>query len=361
MNPEVYPIPVRAMVRETPDCLSLELEIPEDLRETFAYKAGQYLTLEFPGRKEPLRRAYSLCSAPHEGVWRITVKKQPRGEVSGRIHRNLKPGDTLQIIPPMGRFTVQPDADRRRGYFFVAAGSGITPVMSMIKALLEEEPQSFCFLLYGSRDQEHIIFREELEALQARYAGQLQVRHVLSRPAGRSWLNRLSGKPSRDWEGPVGRIDAATLEQFCTDMICPYREQYWYLCGPAPLMDACDTFLRERRVPPERIHREHFDSEPLPAPSGGVAAHLHARLQGQLIEVEVAAGQTLLAALLAAGHQAPYSCSSGACASCMARVTEGKVLMPHAPALERSEIEAGYILTCQAKAATDHLDISYDA
>lgn len=359
MSTTAYDISVRNLTRETPDCLSLELDIPVDLRDTFAYTAGQYLTLEFAGRKGPLRRAYSLCSAPHEGTWRIAVKRQPRGEVSGRIHRDLRPGDPLRVIPPLGRFTVQPDADRRRGYFFVAAGSGITPVMAMIKALLEEEPQSFCYLLYGSRDQDHIIFREALDALAGRYAGQLRVTHVLSRPKKPGLLGRITGQKAPEWDGPTGRIDAAILERFRQDMICPYREQFWYLCGPAPLMDACDDFLRKAQVPAERIFREHFDSEPLPDSGMGMAAHLHADLHGRTLEVDVSAGQTLLAALLAAEHDAPYSCSSGACASCMARVLEGEVLMPHAPALEREEIAAGFILTCQAKAASEHLHIAY--
>lgn len=358
MSFEPHDIRVREVIRETPDTVSIVLDIPADLSETFAYNPGQYLTIEWPDKDAPLRRAYSLSSAPFEGEWRITVKKHPNGKVSRRLHDEVKAGDILRVLPPQGRFMVAPDGDKRRCHFFVAAGSGITPIMSMLRSILEEEPQSTCHLLYGSRDQEHIIFYEELNRLEARYAGQLFVTHTLSKVGG-GWLGRLTGGGKSAWQGRKGRIDKALVTEFRDGAVCMHKERYWYLCGPSALMDLCDEVLRQGQVPGERIFREHFDTDPVQPAAGGSEADLDAILHGQEVHVHVAPGQTLLQALMAAGHDAPYSCSSGACASCMARVEEGEVLMEHAPALEKSEIEEGWILTCQAKAASEHLRIRY--
>ena len=358
MSFEPHDIRVREVIRETPDTITLALDIPAGLADAFAYEPGQYLTIEWPGKDGPLRRAYSLSSAPFEGQWRITVKKHPRGQVSRLLHDEVKAGDVLKVLPPQGRFTVSPDGDKRRCHFFVAAGSGITPVISMMRSLLEQEPQSTCHLLYGSRDEEHIIFRQELDRLASRYAGQLFVTHTLSKVGG-GWLGRLTGGGKSGWQGRKGRIDRAAIAEFRDAATCIHKERYWYLCGPSALMDLCDEVLRQSNVPGERIFREHFDSDPLTAAAGGAEAELDAILHGKEVHVHVGAGQTLLQALMAAGHDAPYSCSSGACASCMARVEEGQVLMEHAPALEKSEIEEGWILTCQAKAASESLRIRY--
>ena len=359
MTFEPLNIPIREIIRETDDCVSILLDVPTSQQASYAYQPGQYLTIEWDGKKGPVRRAYSLSSAPHENRWRITVKKHDKGFLSGILHDKVKAGDMLRVLPPMGRFTVKTDADKRRGHFFITAGSGITPVLSLIRAILEEEPQSFCYLLYGSRDEAHIIFKDELDALVKRYTGQLEVVHTLSRPDKSGWLSKLSGSKSATWTGDRGRIDGEKIRQFKSGINCPYKDHHWYLCGPSGLMDTCDKELKALQIPTERISREHFDADPLPATGTGVAAELTTNLHGEAVSVHVNTGQTLLQALLAAGHDAPYSCSSGACASCMAKIVDGEVLMEHAPALEKSEIAEGYILTCQAKAKTASIQISY--
>lgn len=356
-----FPLRVRKVTHETPDTVSITLDVPSDLADTFAYKAGQYLTLEVPGKKGPIRRAYSLCRAPFEQEWTITIKEQARGQASPWLNKEVREGDTLQVFPPLGRFFIEPDADRKRGYFFITAGSGITPVIAMIKDLLENEPQSFCYLLYGSRDEEGIIFRDELDRLVRHYAGQLQVVHTLSQPDGKSSGLRgmFKKKPASTWDGFRGRINEERILSFLNESNCPFKERHAYLCGPASLMDIADKALKASGLPPERIHREHFDSDPLPATSGGSSAELTATLDGQDLHVHVKSGQTLLEAMMGAGHQVPFSCSSGACASCMAHLDEGEVIMDFAPALDRSEIDDGYILTCQAKAKSSSLKITY--
>ncbi len=316
---------VKRVVHETPDSVSITFDVPADLTDTFVYKAGQYLTLEVPGKKGPIRRAYSLCRAPFEETWEITIKEQHKGQASRWLNSSVSVGDTLQVFPPLGRFFVEGEVDRKRGYFFITAGSGITPVMAMIKELLEHEPQSFCFLLYGSRDEQNILFRNELDLLTSRYAGQFHVHHTLSQPDGKSGglFGRFKKKEASDWSGRIGRIDESVIHDFLEETECPYKEKHAFLCGPGPLMEVADSALRSVGFPPERIHREHFDSEPLPAPTGGEEAELTATLDGQDLHVHVKPGQTLLEAMMDAGHQVPFSCSSGACASCMAHLDEG--------------------------------------
>ncbi|MCF8238534.1 MAG: ferredoxin--NADP reductase [Saprospiraceae bacterium] len=352
---------VSRVEKETADAVSITVDVPNDLRETFAYKAGQYLTLEVPGKKGPIRRAYSLCRAPFEETWEITIKEQYKGQASRWLNNSVAVGDTLQVFPPFGRFTVEGDLERKRGYFFITAGSGITPVIAMIKELLEHEPQSFCYLLYGSRDEVNILFRNELDRLSSRYAGQFDLHHTLSQPDGKPsrFFSRKKKKVISDWSGKIGRIDEKVIHDFLEETECPYKEKHAFLCGPGPLMEVADAALRSVGFPPERIHREHFDSEPLPAPTGGEEAELTATLDGQDLHVHVKPGQTLLEAMMGAGHQVPFSCSSGACASCMAHLDEGEVIMDFAPALDKSEIDDGFILTCQAKAKSDHLKITY--
>lgn len=352
---------VSQIKQETADAVSITFDIPEELRETYAYKAGQYLTLEVPGKKGLIRRAYSLCRAPFEGMWEITIKVQAKGQASRWLNQEVKVGDKLTVFPPYGRFTIEGDPDRKRGYYFITAGSGITPVIAMIRELLEQEPQSFCYLLYGSRDEESILFREELDTLTLRYSGQLKIDYSLSQPDGKQGglFGRFKKKTESSWSGRTGRIDQPHILSFLHEADCPYKEKHAFLCGPTSLMEVADAALRADGFPPERIHREHFDSDPLPATEGGEEAELTATLDGQDIHVHIKPGQTLLEAMMGAGHQVPFSCSSGACASCMAHLDEGEVIMEFAPALDKSEIEDGYILTCQAKAKSTSLKITY--
>lgn len=355
-----FSLRVKALTRHNPECLSIELEVPDLLRETFAFQAGQYITLELPGKKGPIRRAYSMSSAPYEGKWIFTVKKQPRGQATTFLHHKLKSGDLLNVFPPLGKFYIEPNPDRRRGYYFVAAGSGITPIISMIKALLEDEPLSNIYLLYGSRHPDLHLFGPELQMIAKRHAGQIVIRDIFTRPEGnRSLLARLTGKKATLTALEKTRINEASLTQFYAQNPCSIREQFWYLCGPGPMMAQCESTLRELKVPGERIFKEHFDADPIPASKNSVAATLAISRFDQNTEVEIQAGQTLLEGMLAAGFDAPWSCSSGACASCIAHLDSGQVDMPHAPGLDPHEIEDGMILTCQSRPLTPNVAIKY--
>jgi ring-1,2-phenylacetyl-CoA epoxidase subunit PaaE len=355
-----FSLRVKALTRHNPECLSIELDVPDLLRETFAFQAGQYITLELPGKKGPIRRAYSLSSAPYEGKWVFTVKKQPRGQATTFLHNKLKSGDMLNVFPPLGKFSIEPNPDRRRGYYFVAAGSGITPVIAMIKALLEDEPLSHIYLLYGSRHPDLHLFGPELRLFAKRHEGQIVIRDIFTRPEGNpSWLARLTGKKATPTSLVKDRINEDSLTQFYEQNPCPIREQFWYLCGPGPMMALCESTLRNLKVPGERIFKEHFDADPIPASVNAVAATLEISRFDQITEVNIQAGQTLLEGMLAAGFDAPWSCSSGACASCMAHLESGQVDMPHAPALDAHDIEEGMILTCQSRPLSATLAIKY--
>lgn len=357
---EFHKLRIRERIEETPDTVTLVLDVPAELSARFAYKPGQYLTIEWSGKKGAERRAYSLSSAPWENRWAITVKKQPKGTVSRFLTEKANPDDILLIQPPQGKFCIQPDPDRQRHYGFVAAGSGITPVFSMIKAILEEEPMSVCHLLYGSRAEDDIIFRDTLNQLAKRYSGQLFVTYVLSRPIRQRGFRKLfSSTQTVHWTGLTGRIDRDKLEHFITEAGISEGKTHWYLCGPAPMMELCMQVLKEAGVTEDQIFREYYDSVPIAGAAAGRQATLTAMLNGQEISVNVIPGQTLLEALLQAGHDAPWSCSSGACASCMARLLDGEVDMPHAPALDPSEINDGYILTCQSRPRSETLRIEY--
>lgn len=357
---QAFSLRVRTITRHNPECISIELEVPDLLRETFAYKAGQYITLELSGKKGLIRRAYSLSSAPYEGKWIFSVKKQPRGQATSFLHHKLKPGDMLNVFPPQGKFSIEPNPDRRRGYYFIAAGSGITPIIAMIKALLEDEPLSYIYLLYSSRHPDLHLFGPELQLLGKRHEGQIIIRDIFTRPEGnRSWLTRLSGKKVSTSTFEKGRINEGSLTHFYTQNPCPIREQFWYMCGPGPMMAACESTLRNLKVPGERIFKEHFDADPIPASINSVATTLSVSRFDQTSEITIPAGQTLLEGLLAAGFDAPWSCSSGACASCMAHLESGEVDMPHAPGLDPHEIEEGMILTCQSRALSPKLAIKY--
>ena len=352
---------VSKIVKETPESVSITLDVPDDLREAYAYQAGQYLTLEVPGKKGPIRRAYSLCRAPFEQIWEIAIKEQANGQASRWLNREVKVGDNLQVFPPLGRFVIEPDPNRKCGYFFITAGSGITPIIAIIKAILEEEPQSTCYLLYGSRDEQNIIFHNELHRLVEHYSGQLSVIYTLSQVDKKTGGMRglFKKKEASTWSGPKGRINEALIQSFLKEVDCPHSEKHAYLCGPSALMEVADSALQSSGFPSDKIHREHFDSEPLVSTSTGGAAELTAQLDGKELQVHVNPNQTLLEAMMEAGHQVPFSCSSGACASCMAHLDDGEVTMEFAPALDQDEIDDGFILTCQAKAKSEKLKITY--
>lgn len=343
------PLRIREIRPETPDAYSLILEKPAS---GFEYLPGQYLTLrvEIDGQKYP--RAYSLSSSPYlDTHLQVTIKRLPGGIVSSYIWQHLRAGDTIEVFPPLGNFTVQPQPGRAIQYVFIAAGSGITPILSMVRSLLFAEPKSRLLLLYGSRDQEHIIFRQKLDELQAQYGERIEVLHTLSRP--------LPG-----WEGRVGRLSPEWLIEELNRVRRRLLPIEAYLCGPSDMMAMAIETLQQQRLPKEKIHTEYFTA-PLPesvvtdlsTPSQEALATI--RLDGKTYQVRVKPGQALLHAAQEAGLDPPYACEEGICCTCRAKLFKGQVHMAVREALSDWEIEKGYILTCQAVPLTPEVEIEY--
>ena len=369
---DFHKLTVRSVTPETADTSTIEFEVPEELQDIFEYTQGQYITIRWRTAGRELRRSYSMSSSPLEKRLAVTVKKVPGGQMSTYLHDEVKAGDTLYVAPPAGRFFHKLNPDKRRTYYLFAAGSGITPLLSILRTTLESEPMSAIFLLYGSRDEESIIFRDELDRLSLRYTGQLHVEHVLSQPkrtGGGGGLFGLFKKSSINWQGKTGRISRPTVTEYLDDNMPhgPESDCIYFICGPGDMADTVKNVLLGRGVEAKQIHTEHFvnathapgEIAPSDSASGG-GKRVVAHLKGERIELPVPDEATILDVLVKAKYDPPYSCTAGACSTCMAKIISGKVAMDACYALDDDEVKAGYILTCQSKLETEVVEISYD-
>lgn len=338
--------------QETDEAVSLAFAIPEHLRGEFAFRPGQYLTLRATIGGEEVRRAYSICAGLDDGELRVAIKHVPGGVFSAHANTALQPGDTLEVMPPEGRFGHAP-AGEGRVYLGLAAGSGITPVLSILKSVLAREPGSRFILLYGSRSTAQVLFRGALEDLKDRHIDRLTVLHTLSREA-------------QDVAALSGRLDGAKLRALLPGLVDPSAIDQAFLCGPEAMLDELPGVLAELGVAPERIQLERFTPSgprravPVAedAPAAAMATIIH---DGARREVPVAEGETVLDAALRAGLDLPWSCHGGMCSTCRARVTEGAVEMAVNFSLEPWEVSAGFVLTCQSHPKTPRVVVDYDA
>ena len=363
-QPQFYPLRVSRLQPETDQAVSVYFQVPEADRTAFNYRAGQYLTLRFEIDGKEERRAYSMCSAPHEDELAVTVKRVSGGRVSNYIADVLKAGDTVDVMPPMGRFLANPDPALRRKYYLFGAGSGITPLMSILRSVLESEPKSEVILLYGNRDEDTIIFREQLADLQRRYAGQLTVEHTLSQPKRypTTGLKGLFKRSTTRWEGATGRIDRKTLVGFLQRFPAGGQECRYYICGPGEMIDTVEAALLGHGINEKLIHVERFVSaaDTKRKSTSTQGGKVNVKLGREEVSIELKPGQSILDGMLEQGHTPPYSCLAGACSTCMARVEKGGVKMDVCYALDDSEVEEGYVLTCQAHPTTPEVDIDYN-
>lgn len=348
---------VAEVVAETDEANSIRFEVPKALEEAFRFRAGQHLTLRAEINGEEVRRNYSLCTAPHENDVMVTVKRIAGGLFSNWVGDNLKAGDDIEVLPPHGSFTTAFDPGAARHYVAFAGGSGITPVMSLIRTALSEEPRSRFTLLYGNRDSTSIIFLEALAALKDRHMGRVELFHFLDQEEGD--IDLFNGMLDR------ARCDEA-IEHLIDD---PKAVDAWFICGPGPMMDAAEAALAERGVDKERIHIERFIAD---RPSAALAAQMQqlqqkaagltvsVTLDGRTRKVEFDKANILDSAL-AAGLPAPFACKAGVCATCRAKVTKGKVEMAVRDGLTDQEVAAGYVLTCQSVPAGEGVAVDYDA
>jgi ring-1,2-phenylacetyl-CoA epoxidase subunit PaaE len=366
---DFYALRLLTKTQETTDAVTLTFEIPAELADLFRYKQGQYITLRtFPGGTEQ-RRSYSMSSAPLEPHLSVTVKKVPGGIVSGWLHDTVQAGDVVEMAAPAGRFFNELNPDKRRTYYLFGAGSGITPLMSILKTILEAEPMSVVFLLYGSRSEADIIFREQLEQLEQRYTGQLHVEHILSRPqkeVGSGGLFGLFKKSTMHWKGRTGRVNAGTIHQFLDENMPhgPEQDCLYYACGPGDMADAVKAALLDRAIPEQQIYTEYFVSaHHTPGDIGpltGSGKRVQVLLKGETIHLTVPEGATILDVLVKNKYDPPYSCTSGSCSTCMAKLVRGEVKMDVCYALDDLEVKSGYILTCQSHPVSDEVEVTYD-
>ncbi len=349
---------------ETSDTVSFYLEIPEGLSETFNFTAGQYITVEVDYKGETLRRSYSLSTSPYENEMAFTVKRVQDGRVSNYLIDQIQVGDDMTIGAPEGKFVAKANPALKRDHYFIAAGSGITPVMSMIKTLLEEEPKSSLYLFYGNRTEDSIIFKATLDQLSKTYEGQLHLSYCLSGVKPKGKLKGLFSKKTNDWEGKYGRINANLLAEFMEDFPPRNSEQIYYLCGPGGLIESTEDFLSTKGIAKSAILKEYFSSpdETKEASSSGAggAGNVLVKLDGDEFEISIPADKSILDVLIDEGKNPPYSCTSGACSSCVAKVLEGEVSMDSCFALDDDEVKDGYILTCQAHPVSEKVTIEYE-
>jgi len=353
MPPRFHTLTIAALRRETEDAVSIAFAVPNGLRAAYRFAPGQYLTLAATIDGEEIRRSYSICSGLDDGELRVAIKRVAGGAFSTWANDTLRPGDTLSVMTPDGRFGVPIEPGAAHTFAAFAAGSGITPILSILKTVLAREPHSRFVLFYGNRATGSIMFRDVLEDLKDRYLARLSVFHVLSRE-------------QQDVPMLNGHLDAEKVGVLMRAML-PAAVDHAFVCGPQPMIEGLEKALADLGLPRERIHVERFTpgaggrprpvAVPATAPPKAIATVI---CEGARWDIPVAAGEAIIDAALRAGRSLPFSCKGGMCCTCRAKLLAGRVEMTVNYSLEPWETAAGYILTCQAQPVTEHVVVDYD-
>lgn len=350
-----HTLTVGELERLTDDSVAITFDVPDDLRDEYRFTQGQHLTIRCDLGGEGVRRNYSICAPAPSGVLRIGVKRIPGGAFSGYAMERLAPGDRLDVMTPSGRFFTEVDPGNAKHYAAIAAGSGITPILSIISTVLEVEPRSTVSLLYGNRTSRTVMFVEEVEDLKNRFPERFQLLHFLSREAGEVELFN-------------GRLDSRRLQAVLETLLPVDVVDEWFLCGPFEMVTGARDTLVAAGADPEHVHLELFHTGALPRRSidDGAevsgTAQVTATLDGRATALAVSRGtQTILDAVLTARPDAPFACKGGVCGTCRAKVMSGTVEMYQNYALEPAEVERGYVLTCQSYPTSDNVTVDYDS
>ncbi|MDC8005058.1 ferredoxin--NADP reductase [Aureisphaera galaxeae] len=345
---EFHLLPISEIERETPNAVCITFDIPTQLTDTFAFKAGQYITLKAQLNGKEVRRAYSLCSSPKSGTWSVGVKKVEDGTFSVYANDVLNVGDSLEVMAPQGHFVFEPQTEESKHYAAFAAGSGITPVLSIVKDVLEREPQSRFALVYGNKSKEETMFWEALEDLKQQYPDRLIVEYIFSQ--------------SEEKNAMRGRIDRSVVNYLLKNKFQDYNFDSYYLCGPEAMIDTVTQTLQDRGVSKESILFELFTSsdEGELTESHEGTTEITVIVDDETETFTMSKEESVLDAALDKDLDPPYSCQGGICSSCIARVKEGKVEMRKNQILTDSELEEGLILTCQSHPTTPKLVVDYD-
>jgi len=357
INGAFHKLKIAEVRRETADAVSIRFEIPESLKETFRFKAGQHLTLRADLDGEDLRRNYSVCVAPHENEIRIAVKQMPGGRFSRWANTALQVGQSIEVLPPLGRFVLPEEPQSQPFYTAIAGGSCITPVLSILKTALEQCPRSRFTLLYGNRDSASIIFLEELAGLKNRYLDRFEVYHFLENEAEEIELFN-------------GRLDREKCGEALSSLVDTKSVDVFFICGPGAMMDAAEAALEARGVASDKIFIERFTTGPISPEQLAREEVLQKKAAGTELIVTLdgrrskvlfdAAKGNVLDSVRAAGMPAPYACKGGVCTTCRARVLSGAVAMKKNYGLSEEELAQGFVLTCQAVPTTEQVSLSYD-
>lgn len=331
--------------KETANSVSISFEVPENLKNSFAFKAGQYLTIKHFAAGEEIRRAYSICSSPKSGILKVAVKKVEHGAFSIFANTQLKVGDKLEVMPPMGKFVLEPNL---KNYAAFAAGSGITPVLSLIKHTLEEMPESTFLLVYGNRMIDETMFYNEILELQKQFPKRFAAEFIFSR--------------KEEENSQFGRIDRSIVNFFLKNKYAETTYEAYYLCGPEEMIDEVSATLKHNGINGKQIHHELFSTA-----EKGLLVEKHDGQTSVTIMLDdeeqtflMPQTKSILEAALDEGLDPPYSCQGGICSTCIARLKEGKAEMRKNQILTEAEIADGLILTCQAHPTTPNVIVDYD-
>ena len=355
MSVAFHALRVADIRRETPDSVSILFDVPADLREKFQFRPGQHLTLRLDVNGEEIRRNYSVCAAPQEGELRIAVKEMPQGRFSTWANRDMKAGQVVQAMPPHGSFTWKFESDRKRKYVAFAAGSGITPILSLIKTGLIEEPDSDFTLMFGNRASHTIMFLEELANLKDKFLARLQVFHFLTAEEGEVELFN-------------GRLDQAKAADALKNL-AGNEINAVFICGPGAMMTAVEAASLAHGVPADKVLLERFTSDDIKIDQA-VVREMERKAQGAQVQVRIdgrmrtlafdPAKGSILENARAAGLPAPFACKAGVCATCKAKVVSGEVKMKVNYGLSPEDLAQNYVLTCQAMPVSDKVVLDYD-
>ena len=346
--PQFHALKIKEIVKETYNAVSILFDIPSDLQKTYAFTAGQYVTVRTEVNNETIRRAYSICSSEKSGDLRIAIKAIKNGVFSNHAFQSLNLGDSLDVTPPEGTFKLNTDNKALKNYLGFAAGSGITPILSMIKTVLENEPKSTFTLVYGNKSNQETIFKEELDALTQKFIARLNIKYVFSQ-------EEIKG-------AEFGRIDKATVHSIVRKKFNHLDFDEAFLCGPEKMIQTVSTSLTENGFLKENIHFELFfsstNTEEISNHEG--VSEITVVVDDEETTFSMDKNDTLLAASLRNNLDVPYSCQGGVCSSCMCKVTEGKARMTSNSILSESDLEEGLVLSCLAHPTTEKITIDFD-
>jgi len=348
-----HSLTIKEVTQETADCVSIAFQIPANLSNDFKYLQGQYITFKLNVEGQEIRRSYSVCSSPlTDADLRVAVKKVKNGKGSTFLNEHIKAGDVLEVMTPMGNFYTPMNAANKKEYILFAGGSGITPMLSIIKSVLKAEPLSTIQLFYGNENEASIIFKQQLASLEQEAAGKLKVHHI---------LNQAESAHDPIYKGIMTTEKVAAL---MSNFVKVNSNTEIFICGPTPMMQNVEQTLQNLNVPKVQVHLEYFtapvDAAAVAEPIGAKKASLTIILDGDEVVTDLLPDETILEAALRINLDAPYACQGGSCCTCRALLVEGKVEMKVNYALLDAEVKQGFILTCQSHALTDTIVVDYD-